>query len=288
MDRRPLQTTTTALLLCLVLGLTTPWKTEAFTPLTTRHDAVCRPKTTSSSSSLPAAADPSFLEVVGTIGPLVVPNVVRDMATGGALSVAGDVIAQTLTNKDGGGGSAPGSLPPRDWDAVRTTAMGAFGALYTGGAQHYIFGFINEQLTDPVQRLAVAQFCFIPLLYYPTYLLLVPTLRSLSADDPDAERARLRQQVLGRLPATLMRNWGFWLPVQFVQFSFVPDDMHVTYCAAFGVVWNAILSWSTMQQGTVPSMPSSTATTTSEEVSAASSRRGTSQKTPVSVGSDSY
>ena len=45
--------------------------------------------------------------------------------------------------------------------------------------------------------------------------------------------------------ATLLRNWCFWLPVQFVQFNFIPAEFNVTFTAAFGVIWNAILSWST-------------------------------------------
>ena len=204
--------------------------------------------------------------------PTTIFDTIRDVTTGGALAISGDIIAQSLAARgaqDPDDTQASLAFPPANWDATRTLALGTFGALYTGGAQHFIFGFLNGSLSDPVQRLVLAQFCFIPFLYYPTYLLVVPALRTLPLDEQVAtvERERLQTQVLQRLPATLVRNWSFWLPVQFVQFSFIPPDMHVTYCAAFGVIWNAILSWSTMQESPpqIPAGLQSTSGTSSDD-----------------------
>jgi hypothetical protein len=115
--------------------------------------------------------------------------------------------------------------------------------------QHFILGYLNTNFDDPLMRLALAQFAFIPLCYYPAFLLTVPALRAGFRPGSDVERNKLTQDLLGKLPVTLLRNWAFWLPVQFVQFSFIPTEMQVTYCASFGVIWNAILSYSTMQAG---------------------------------------
>ena len=38
------------------------------------------------------------------------------------------------------------------------------------------------------------------------------------------------------------RNLQFWLPVQIVQFEFVPLELQVTWVAAFGLLWKIILS----------------------------------------------
>lgn len=237
---------------------------QAFAPKIMRRQA------SSTSSSLFATDPTSIVHFVETVAPSGVSHMLRDMATGGSLAVAGDVLAQSLANNKrstDGADNNKMTFPPQEWDQVRTAALGIFGALYTGGAQHFIFSFINESFTDPIQRLALAQFCFIPFLYYPTYLLLVPAMRSLplSGEQAVQERDRLRSQVIERLPATLVRNWSFWIPVQFIQFSYVPPDMHVTYCAAFGVIWNAILSWSTMQEAApkIPAQIQSTTATTS-------------------------
>jgi hypothetical protein len=117
-------------------------------------------------------------------------------------------------------------------------------------AQHFIFGFLNENFDEPLTRLALAQFGFIPFCYYPTFLLMVPALRAGWESEFGSEEASVRQKelfsdVAGKIPATLLRNWCFWLPVQFVQFNYINPDLQVTYAAAFGVIWNAILSWST-------------------------------------------
>jgi hypothetical protein len=174
----------------------------------------------------------------------------QHVAVGGALAFAGDVIAQSLTNPSRQEKGKELSLPPPDWDRVRTTALATFGALYTGGVQHFIFGWLNGHFSEPLYRLFLAQFCFIPFCYYPTFLLMVPTLRAGFGPGSAEKRERLTAEIVSRLPATLLRNWCFWLPVQAVQFSFIPTDLQVTYCAAFGVIWNAILSWSTMQSST--------------------------------------
>ena len=173
------------------------------------------------------------------------PILLEHIATGGALALAGDVIAQSLLSEKKG-------FPPEDWDKARTAAFVAFGGIYTGGVQHFIFGFLNASFDDPIKRLLLAQFFFIPFCYYPTFLAMVPWLRAgleadggFGAEEVAARREELFSETASKIPSTLLRNWCFWLPVQFVQFSFIPVDLQVTYCAAFGVIWNAILSWST-------------------------------------------
>ena len=196
---------------------------------------------TTSSSSLSLAAD------AGIVEKLTDPVLLEHIATGGALALAGDVIAQSLLSE-----VRPRSFPPEDWDKVRTAAFVAFGAIYTGGVQHFIFGFLNATFDEAVVRLALAQFFFIPFCYYPTFLLMVPALRAgwesedgFGSEEANLRREQLFEDTLSKIPSVLLRNWTFWLPVQFVQFNFIPVDLQVTYCAAFGVIWNAILSWST-------------------------------------------
>eukprot|EP00617_Octactis_speculum_P006062 CAMPEP_0185798912 /NCGR_PEP_ID=MMETSP1174-20130828/162400_1 /TAXON_ID=35687 /ORGANISM="Dictyocha speculum, Strain CCMP1381" /LENGTH=112 /DNA_ID=CAMNT_0028494441 /DNA_START=49 /DNA_END=387 /DNA_ORIENTATION=+ len=101
-------------------------------------------------------------------------------------------------------------------------------------------------------RLLLAQFFFIPFCYYPTFLLMVPSLRAglgsvggFGSEEAALRREELFEETASKIPTTLIRNWCFWLPVQFVQFSFVPVDLQITYVATFGIIWNAILSWST-------------------------------------------
>lgn len=188
---------------------------------------------------------------------VVDPVVIKNIATGGVLSFAGDIIAQTLTSKADG----KKTFPPKDWDKVRTAAFATFGGIYTGGVQTFIFAYLMSSFDNPIQRLGMAQFFFIPLCYYPTFLFMVPTLRAgweekfqndgkFLSTASSARRDALFSEVFGKIPSTLVRNWCFWLPVQLVQFSFIPSDLQVTYVAAFGIAWNAILSWSTSSGAT--------------------------------------
>lgn len=187
------------------------------------------------------------------------PVVIKNIATGGVLSLAGDIIAQSLTSKTDG----KKTFPPQDWDKVRTAAFATFGGVYTGGVQTFIFAYLMASFDNPIQRLGMAQFFFIPLCYYPTFLFLVPTLRAgweekfqndgnFLSPASSKRREALFSEVFGKIPSTLVRNWCFWLPVQFFQFSFIPSELQVTYVATFGIVWNAILSWSTSSGATEP------------------------------------
>jgi len=187
------------------------------------------------------------------------PLLLQHVATGGALAFAGDVIAQSLLSE-----SEEKSFPPADWDVVRTQAFVAFGALYTGGVQHFLFAWLNVTFEDPVVRLLLNQFIFISFCYYPVFLAIVPFLRAgweaeegFGSDEAKERQKELFTEVAGKIPSTLLRNWGFWLPVQFVQFNYIPVDFHVTFTAAFGLVWNAILSWSTATSSMEPSTATS-------------------------------
>ena len=194
---------------------------------------------TKNPSALALSGDPNLLDQFTD------PLLLQHMATGGALAFAGDVIAQSLLSED-----EEKSIPPKDWDVIRTNAFVVFGALYTGGAQHFIFNYLNNSFDEPLARLAMAQFFFIPFCYYPTFLFMTPTLRAgweygFGSEEAKTRQGQLFSEVANKIPPTLLRNWCFWLPVQFIQFNFIPAELNVTFTAAFGVVWNAILSWST-------------------------------------------
>lgn len=169
--------------------------------------------------SAPSVVSPLALSGDATlIDQLTDPLLLQHMATGGALAFAGDVIAQSLLSK---------SMPPNDWDITRTKAFVVFGAVYTGGAQHFIFNFLNNSFDQPLARLAMAQFFFIPFCYYPTFLFITPALRAgwecgFGTVEAKARQTELFTEIASKIPPTLLRNWCFWLPVQFVQFNFIP------------------------------------------------------------------
>ena len=195
--------------------------------------------TATSSTALSLSIPSAFLD----------PSLYQHMGVGGILAFAGDLLAQSLLSEQAKKDSKI-SVPPKDWDIIRTAAFVVFGALYTGGAQHFIFNFLNGSFDEPLVRLALAQFFFIPFCYYPTFLVMTPALRAgweygFGSSEAKTRQSELFTGVASKIPSTLVRNWCFWLPVQYVQFNFIPVEYNVTFTAAFGVIWNAILSWST-------------------------------------------
>jgi hypothetical protein len=41
---------------------------------------------------------------------------------------------------------------------------------------------------------------------------------------------------------TLKRNWIFWLPVQYYQFSYVDEPLQIPFLCVVGLIWTIILS----------------------------------------------
>lgn len=135
------------------------------------------------------------------------------------------------------------------YDVAKTVL---FSVCYTGLWQPHWFNVLNsydwtglvtkiplsnavEHLGQSLFPLAVNQLVIIPLVYWPSYFLFTGA----------AERVSLPtsfQTLQRRLPELMTANLKFWIPVQAVQFSFVPVEDQAVYVAVMGVIWNGILA----------------------------------------------
>jgi len=166
------------------------------------------------------------------------------VATAAVLAVAGDAIAQRA-------GKAP-------YDRARAGSFVLFDAAYRGGFQHAAFPWIidhcrgdallaataalpvsvplaDQSLLAAVECTAFNQLLVVPIVYYPLFFGITGAVQGLSAEESLA-RAR------SRFVSLTLRNWQFWIPVQFVQFNYLPEEWQVPYTCAMGLVWNVILS----------------------------------------------
>lgn len=161
------------------------------------------------------------------------------MATGATLAVCGDAIAQSQEQ----------GTP---YDKRRAASFGAFDTAYRA-VQHAAFPVIVQQchgqflgalftgLTIPSAYLAAmeqtlaSQLGIVPFFYYPVFFALTAAIQGL-----DAEAAVQRAKDMF-LPL-MKRNLLFWIPVQFVQFGFVPEDLQIPFLSACGLAWTFILS----------------------------------------------
>ena len=175
---------------------------------------------------------------VPSAGPLQVVGFVGDIATAGITGGIGDYIAQLYEAPKST--STPGAEAPNKskfvFDYRRTIAYGTFAGVYTGGFQHLWFSRLCQKYPNPTVQLAINQGLAIPLLYYPILLWMVPKMRARSVQ----EKIALRKNI--DVKAMIPKNWAFWLPLQFIQFRFVPVKFQIAYCSICGLIWKVILS----------------------------------------------
>jgi hypothetical protein len=162
----------------------------------------------------------------------------KDVITAGSTGAAGDLIAQVVEKKGRGElfAANKGIAGNFDFDLRRSGAYGVFAGGYTGAFQHFLFARLQDSVPNPLARLAINQGLIIPIFHYTLLLWLVPKLRARSQREEETLRKNIN--VLKMIP----RNWAFWVPLQLIQFCFIPHRYQVFFCSVLGFFWKVILS----------------------------------------------
>ncbi len=197
-------------------------------------------------SSAPALAlDPQqaafglFQKYVTTLNNHPLPT---KMMTGAALATAGDAIAQSREDDD--------------YNAARGVSFAAFDMTYRA-AQHFLFPVIVDichgqyflgalaaigapKLLDleplaAMERSLASQLIIVPFMYYPVFFTFTGFMQGLTFEQ-GVERAKENFLPL------MKRNLLFWIPVQYVQFCYVPTDLQIPFLSCAGLAWTFILS----------------------------------------------
>lgn len=164
------------------------------------------------------------------------------MITGACLATAGDAIAQG--REDG------------EYNPSRGSSFALFDATYRA-AQHYVFPIIVElckgqflfntlatigatQLFDisaltAMERSLASQLIVVPFFYYPVFFTFTAYIQGLDFDD-GLKRAK------DNFVPLMKRNLLFWIPVQYIQFCYIPTDLQIPFLSVAGLVWTFILS----------------------------------------------
>jgi len=162
------------------------------------------------------------------------------MMTGATLAVCGDAIAQAKDTEN-------------DYDKRRAASFAAFDMAYRA-LQHFAFpvivaychgqilgsvppldtAFESSQLAAMEQTLA-SQLGIVPFLYYPAFFTISAAIQGLSASGA-WERAKETFLPL------MKRNLLFWIPVQFIQFGYIQEDLQIPFLSCAGLAWTFILS----------------------------------------------
>jgi hypothetical protein len=161
------------------------------------------------------------------------------MMTGATLAVCGDAIAQ--------------SKDDNEYDKRRAGSFAAFDMSYRA-VQHFSFpiivaachgqylgalsflgdNFDASQLGAMEQTLA-SQLGIVPFFYYPVFFALTGVIQGLSVS---GSISRAQENFL----PLMKRNLLFWIPVQFVQFGYIQEDLQIPFLSICGLAWTFILS----------------------------------------------
>ena len=167
------------------------------------------------------------------------------MATGVVLAIMGDAIAQ--------------SQDPEKYNIERAASFAAFDACYRAVQQvtyppliaacqgQYIAGLLGTvglqsvatsyvaEYFGPLEQTLVSQLVIIPTLYYPVFYAVTGAVQGLTVEE---SITRAKETFI----PIMKRNLLFWIPVQFIAFGFVQEDLQIPVLIVCGLVWTVILS----------------------------------------------
>eukprot|EP00559_Dactyliosolen_fragilissimus_P003536 CAMPEP_0184862708 /NCGR_PEP_ID=MMETSP0580-20130426/7110_1 /TAXON_ID=1118495 /ORGANISM="Dactyliosolen fragilissimus" /LENGTH=233 /DNA_ID=CAMNT_0027360667 /DNA_START=306 /DNA_END=1007 /DNA_ORIENTATION=- len=164
------------------------------------------------------------------------------MATGAVVAVIGDALAQAGVKND-------------KYDLKRALSFATFDSVYRA-AQHYMYpilfeifkgqyllsiaailGFTisDESMFATFEQALASQLIVIPLVYYPVFFAVTGAVQGLSIDET-VRRAR------DTFVPIMKRNLAFWIPIQFIVFTWVEEEVQIPLLTVLGLVWTIILS----------------------------------------------
>ncbi|XP_022152060.1 protein sym-1 [Momordica charantia] len=147
--------------------------------------------------------------------------------TSGILNGLGDLICQLVFEK------SPSA------DLKRTFRFSLLGLALVGPALHYWYLYLSKLVTMPgasgaFLRLLLDQFIFTPV-FLGAFLTGLVTLEG----RPSHVIPKLQQEWF----SSVVANWKLWIPFQFFNFRFVPQQFQVLAANVLALAWNVILSF---------------------------------------------
>ncbi|EPS58064.1 hypothetical protein M569_16752, partial [Genlisea aurea] len=147
--------------------------------------------------------------------------------TAAVLTLVGDLICQLVIDR------------VTELDLKRTSIFTLLGLIYVGPALHHWYLYLSKAITasgnsGAIFRLLLDQFCFAPL-FIGFFLSSLMTLEG----KPSQVVPKLQQEWF----SSLVANWQLWIPFQFLNFRFVPQQFQVLVANFVALIWNVILSY---------------------------------------------
>ncbi|RDY09205.1 Protein Mpv17, partial [Mucuna pruriens] len=147
--------------------------------------------------------------------------------TSAILTLIGDLVCQLVIDK------------VQSLDFKRTFVFTFLGFALVGPTLHFWYLYLSKLVTLPgasgaLLRLGLDQFLFSPI-FIGVFLATLVTLEG----RPSQAVPKLKQEWL----SAVIANWQLWIPFQFLNFRFVPQQFQVLAANVIALVWNVILSF---------------------------------------------
>ncbi|KAK3001392.1 hypothetical protein RJ639_020841, partial [Escallonia herrerae] len=152
--------------------------------------------------------------------------------TSAILTFAGDVICQLFIDQ----------VP--SLDLKRTFLFTFLGLVLVGPTLHFWYLYLSRLVTIPGASGAFLRLLLDQFIFAPTFIgVFLSTLVTLEGR-PSEVKPKLQQEWF----PSVLANWQLWIPFQFLNFRFVPQQFQVLAANVVALAWNVILSYKAHKQ----------------------------------------
>lgn len=167
--------------------------------------------------------------------------------TGIALAILGDAIAQSMANNNNNHHhhqQQQHHLP--QYDVKRAVSFALFDGCYRV-FQHFLYPIlidacrgewlypIFQDSAPALEQALVSQLLIIPIFYYPLFYGVTGFVQGLDV-------VQTIQRAKANFRSIMVRNWMYWIPVQYMVFAYVPETAQISALTGAGLVWTIVLS----------------------------------------------
>ncbi|KAG8461740.1 hypothetical protein KFE25_001358 [Diacronema lutheri] len=161
------------------------------------------------------------------------------MATSGVLYAVGDCMGQAIVNS-----RTPAGEPKPGFDVGRFLRATAFGGVFYPPLAHVHYNFLEWIVVKrwavstalmPWAKMVLEQFVYWAYFSNAYYHAVLGALQGMGP-------AQIYQRVADTLWDTLKAQWAFWIPVQLLNFKFVPLRHQLNVVLLVSLVWTTFLS----------------------------------------------
>ncbi|CAN0910240.1 Protein sym-1 [Linum grandiflorum] len=153
--------------------------------------------------------------------------VLTKAVTSAVLTFLGDLICQLVIDQ----------VPSPD--LKRAFLFASLGLVLVGPTLHFWYLYLSKLVTAPGGRGALTRLILDQFLFSPVFIgVFLSTLVALEGR-PSQVVPKLQQEWL----SSVVANWQLWIPFQFLNFRFMPQQFQVLGANVIALVWNVILSF---------------------------------------------